>query len=73
MLELIDTKANKAAVAPAPGPATQANQAAPTGGNYYSPAPSANYSTYNSTPVLANGNTAVETRCTHAAAHAWLS
>ena len=70
VLELGDTKANKKApaVAPAPGPATQANQAAPAPvATITVPAPSANYSTYNSTPVLANGNTAGETG-TYAAA-----
>ena len=59
VLELGDTKANKKApaVAPAPGPVATITV----------PAPSANYSTYNSTPVLANGNTAGETG-TYAAA-----
>ena len=70
VLELGDIKANKKApaVAAAPGPATQANQAAPAPvATITVPAPSANYSTYNSTPVLANGNTAGETG-TYAAA-----
>ena len=70
VLELGATKANKKApaVAAAPGPATQTNQAAPAPvATITVPAPSANYSTYNSTPVLANGNTAGETG-TYAAA-----
>ena len=70
VLELGDTKANKKApaVAAAPGPATQTNQVAPAPvATITVPAPSANYSTYDSTPVLANGNTAGETG-TYAAA-----